>query len=178
MSRRRTELTAGQLQELGAAYDGCRDGATRSRYQAVRLYGQGYAAQQVMAITRCSRSSLMNWWRDYRHGGLTGLVDKRAGGNRACLTPEQLMELKVRLHQYTPAQVLGPESVLPDGQYWSVTDLQTVVRRWYGVQYRSQASYRTLFAHCGLSYQRSEKVYRSRSEAAVAAFEEALEKNW
>ena len=74
--------------------------------------------------------------------------------------------------------MLGPESVLPAGQYWTVTDLQTVVRRWYGVQYRSQASYRTLFAHCGLSYQRSEKVYRSRSEAAVAAFEEELEKNW
>lgn len=178
MSRKRSELTQAELDELGAAYAGCRDGATRTRYQAVRLYGSGYSEKEILEITRCSRSSLMDWWRSYRQEGLPGLADKRVGGNRAKLTPEQTLDLKERLHQYTPAQVLGPEHAGPgEGSYWSIPDLRAVVKRWYQVEYRSQTTYRTLLHLCGFSYQRSEKVYRSRSEAAVIAFEEELEKN-
>ena len=178
MSRKRSELTQAELDELGAAYDGCREGATRTRYQAVRLYGSGYSEKEILKIVRCSRSSLMDWWRSYRQDGLPGLADKRVGGNRALLTPAQVTDLKERLHQYTPAQVLGPDHAGPgEGSYWSIPDLQMVVKRWYQVEYRSQTSYRTLLHQCGFSYQRSEKVYRSRAEAAVVAFEEELEKN-
>ena len=47
----------------------------------------------------------------------------------------------------------------------------------YQVRYRSPVSYRTLLTQCGFSYQRSQKVFRSRSEAKVAEFEDELEKN-
>ena len=42
MARRRFQLTEEQVQELINAYANCKDGLTRTRYQAVRLYGTGY----------------------------------------------------------------------------------------------------------------------------------------
>lgn len=119
----------------------------------------------------------MNWWRSYREQGIDGLVDKRNGGNHALLSAEQRAELRQLLHTYTPAQLLGSRSAVADGQFWSVPDLATVVEQRYQVSYSSLTSYRSLFKECGFSYQRSQKVYRSRSEAKVAEFEEQLEKN-
>ena len=58
-----------------------------------------------------------------------------------------------------------------------MSDLQIVVNAWYEVVYRTADSYRTLLHECGLSYQRTEKVYRSRPDAqTVADFEAELEK--
>ena len=52
-----------------------------------------------------------------------------------------------------------------------------VVREKYGVEYQSRTSYRYLLDLCGFSYQKTEKVFKSRSETKVADFEEQLEKN-
>jgi transposase len=119
----------------------------------------------------------MNWWRSYRTHGIDGLADKRNGGNHTLLSAEQRAEVRTLLHTYTPAQLLGTESAVADGQFWSVPDLATVVEQRYHVRYGSLTSYRSLFKECGFSYQRSQKIYRSRSEAQVAEFEERLEKN-
>ena len=177
MPRKREQLIADQIQELANAYDQCSDGATRIRYQAVRLYAQGYSAAEILAITRCSHRSLMNWWRSYREQGVDGLVDQRNGGNHTLLTAEQRADLRALLHTSTPAQLLGSESAVADGEFWSVPDLVRVVAQRYQVSYSSLTSYRNLFKQCGFSYQRSQKSYRSRSEVKVADFEEQLEKN-
>ena len=160
-----------------AAYVSCKHGPTRTRYQAVRLYGTGYPVQEVMSITGCSRTSLMEWCRTYRSHGIAGLVDKRAGGNRAKLRRAQIEELKGRLHTYTPAQLFGSRAASAGGQFWSVPDLRRAVEQWYGVSYGNASSYLRLFDLCGFSYQRPAKVYQSRSASQVAEFEEQLEKN-
>jgi transposase len=174
MANRQFTLTKEQTQELFNAYDRCKDGPTRTRYQAVRLYGTGYDEKEVEAITGCSRSSLMNWCRIYRDQGIAGLVDKRKGGNRAKLTATQIEELGQKLKQYTPAQVLSAEGAT--GAYWSVESLQCAVHKWYGITYQSRTSYYTLLDACGFSCQCPAKVYKSRSETKVAEFEEQLEK--
>ena len=176
MARRRFELTEEQVKELTSAYTSCKDGLTRTRYQAVRLYGTGYPTQEVMSITGCGWSTLMEWCRTYHRKGLRGLVDKRVGGNRAKLTKEQLKELGKRLDTYTPAHLFGATAATADGQFWTVADLQRAVQQWYGVSYRSGSSYHRLFDQCGFSYQRPAKAYKSRSEAKVAEFEEQFEK--
>jgi transposase len=165
-----------QEKELIAAHASCKDGPTRSRYQAVRLYGTGYSVEEVMNITGCSRTSLMEWCRTYRRNGTAGLVDKRAGGNRAKLTLVQIEDLKGRLHTYTPAQLFGSSAATADGQFWTVRDLRRTVEQWYGVSYRNASSYHRLFDLCGFSYQRSAKSYKSRSASKVAEFEEQFEK--
>ena len=177
MAKGQFQLTEEQEKELIAAYASCRVGLTRARYQAVRWYGTGYPVQEVIEITGCSRSSLMEWCRAYRIAGKVGLVDKRAGGNRAKLKPTQIEDLKGRLQMYAPTDVFGATASTADGRFWTVPDLQCAVEQWYGVSYRNSRSYHCLFDLCGFSYQRPAKVYKSRSASKVAEFEEQLEKN-
>ncbi len=143
----------------------------------MRLYGSGYSVAQVIDITGCSRTSLMDWCRVYRRTGLAGLVDGRVGGNRAKLTSEQRRALCAKLQQYTPRQLFGAETATPSGQFWTVPDLKRAVVHWFGVTWNSHRSYLSLFAASGFSYQRTQKVFKSRSEAQVMTFEEELEKN-
>ena len=163
--------------ELLQAYGACKNAATRTRYQAVRLYGEGYTEAEIEQITGCSRTSLMAWCRAYRADPSQGLVDKRFGGHRAKLSKLEIEELQQVLHQYTPQEQLGSRASTSHGQFWNVTDLALVVREQYGNDYKSDTSYRQLLHLCGFSYQKTEKVFKSRSMMKVADFEEQLEKN-
>jgi transposase len=177
MAKRKFTLSETERKELLQAYRTCKDAATRTRYQAVRLYGEGYPVEEIIQITGCSRTSLMEWCRAYREDHSQGLVDKRAGGNRAKLSKLQIEALQQTLHQYTPKERLGPRASTSDGQFWSVEDLALIVREQYGVEYQSRTSYSQLLHLCGFSYQKTEKVFKSRRETKVADFEEQLEKN-
>lgn len=177
MAKRQFQLTEEQEKEVIGAYASCKDGLTRTRYQAVRLYGTGYPVQEVMKITGCSRSSLMEWCRAYRIAGIAGLVDKRDGGNRAKLKPAQIEDLQGQLQMYAPADLYGAAASTADGRFWTVPDLRRAIEQRYGVSYRNAKSYHRLFDLCGYSYQRPAKVYKSRSAPKVAEFEEQLEKN-
>lgn len=177
MAKRKFRLTDAERKELLQAYRVCHDAGTRTRYQAVRLYGEGYPVKEIEQISGCSRTSLMEWCRAYRADHSQGLVDKRAGGNRAKLSQLQIEALQHMLHQYTPKERLGYKASTADGQFWSVEDLAHVVRERYGVEYQSRTSYSSLLRLCGFSYQKTEKIFKSRSQTKVADFEEQLEKN-
>jgi transposase len=177
MAKRKFKLTEEQDKELQAAYQQCREGTTKIRYQAVRLYGNGYQVQEIEQITGCSRPSLMEWCRRYRQAGVEGLVDHRQGGNRAKLKGSQLEQLQQQLEMYTPRQLFGPESHTHEGQFWTVPDLMKLVKHKFGISYQSQSSYRHLFERCDFSCQRPESHYRSRNELKVLEFEQQLEKN-
>lgn len=177
MSKRTFQLNQPQVSELWHAYDDCTDPNTRTRYQAVRLYGTGYPLLTIKDVTGCSTSSLREWVQLYRHAGLAGLADHRTGGNSAKLTAEQRRDLEARLNQFTPHQLFGSDAHTPSGQFWTVEDLQDAVRRWFDVQYQSRVSYYNLFHACGFSYQRTEKVFKSQRSGDIAAFQELVEKN-
>ena len=177
MAKRKFQLTEKQNQELSYAYAQCKDGPTRTRLLAIRLYGTNYPAKEVREIVGCSQGSLMGWCRKYRKGGVSALEDHRRGGNRAKLTKAEIEDLRRRLGEYTPRALFGPQAATLDGQFWTVEDLQRAVQAWYQVVYKSRASYLHLFALCGFSYQRPARVFKSRRETDVTAFEEFLEKN-
>jgi transposase len=108
---------------------------------------------------------------------LDGLKSQWQGENALKLDREQRADLKQRLEQYRPDQVIAPDGRISHGQFWTVSDLQIVVKTWYDVEYRTLDSYRTLLHECGLSYQRTERVYRSQPDVqTVADFEAELEK--
>jgi transposase len=177
MAKRKFDLTEVERKELLKAYQASKDAGTRTRYQAVRLYGEGYAEKEIERITGCSRTSLMEWCRAYRTDHSQGLVDHRTGGNSAKLSKLQIEELQQELHQYTPKEMYGANASTVDGQFWTVEDLIEVVRKQYSVEYKSHTSYTNLLKLCGFSYQKTEKVFKSRSAVKVADFEEQLEKN-
>jgi transposase len=177
MAKRTFKLAETERKELLKAYQVAKDAATRTRYQAVRLYGEGYVEKDVEQITGCSRTSLMEWCRAYRADHSQGLVDHRAGGNSAKLSKLQIEELQQVLHQYTPKELFGAKTSTSDGQFWTVEDLIQVVRKQYDIEYKSRTSYISLLSLCGFSYQKTEKIFKSRSQIKVANFEEQLEKN-
>jgi transposase len=177
MAKRKFGLTEAERKELLQAYEVSKDGATRTRYQAVRLYGEGYPEKEIEQITGCSRTSLMEWCRAYRADHSQGLVDKRVGGNSAKLSKLQIEGLQQTLHQYTPKELFGASANTADSQFWTVEDLMRIVREQYGVEYKSRTSYTRLLGLCGFSYQKTEKIFKSRNQTQVADFEEQLEKN-
>jgi transposase len=177
MAKRNFLLTPAQRADLRQAYVRTNDGRTRTRYQAVRLYGCGYPVPHIQEITGCSRTSLLEWCHLYRTRGIQGLVDGRVGGNRAKLTPTQRQTVHTKLHQYTPRQIFGIDTATPDGPFWTVADLKRAVQHWFAITWNSNSSYLTLLADSGFTYQRTQKVFKSRNEAQVVAFEEQLEKN-
>jgi transposase len=105
------------------------------------------------------------------------LKSQGQGDNALKLSREQRADLKQRVHEYRPDQVIAPDVRISQGEFWTVSDLQIVVKTWYNVEYRTQGSYRRLMHECGLSYQPTEPVYRSRPDAqTVADFEAELGK--
>lgn len=176
MKHRLFRLSPAETNELQAAYRHCQNAHTKIRYQAVRLYGNGYPVEHILDICVCSRTRLLKWVAAFDQRGITALLDQRIGGNRAALNPEQIEALQKQLHTYTPAQLLGKDAAQGEGLFWTVADLAVLLERDYKVVYRSPTSYRALLAKCDFSYQRPARQYKSRSEAKIMEFEELLEK--
>ena len=177
MGKRQFELTKEEQQAFEQAERQTRDTYELRRLQAVRLYGSGIPTPKIRHILQCSDRRIREWAQKYRQEGLTGLRSHWQGENALKLSREQRADLKQRLHQYRPDQVIAPEVRINQGQFWTVSDLQIVIKAWYEVEYRTLDSYRTLLHECGLSYQHTEKVYRSRPVAqAIADFEAEVEK--
>jgi transposase len=147
------------------------------RLQAVRLYGSGVDTATITATLTCAGRSIRQWAQHYQQHGLAGLQSQWQGNNALKLNRQQRQELKERLHQYTPDQVLNREVWVSRGSFWTVSDVRLVVQQWYQVIYQTEDSYLNLLHECGFSYQRTERVYRSRaSDDQIADFEARLEK--
>ena len=142
------------------------------------IIGAGMASGRLIeTLVGCDERSIRKWAQKYQQAGLEGLKSPWQGDNALKLSRDQRADLKQRVQQYRPDQVIAPAVRISRGQFWTVSDLQIVVKAWYEVAYRTTDSYRTLLHECGLSYQHTEKVYRSRpSVPTVADFEAELEK--
>jgi transposase len=172
------KLSEREQQALTQAERNCTNGATRTRYQAVGLYGSGYSMPDVQNITGCSVRSVLAWSACFRDAGIAGagLVDTRAGGNRAKLSSEQIERVHAALHRYTPDQKWDVGHSV-GGQFWTVADVRRLVKDECNVVFDSTTSYRALLDKCDMSYQKTQGVYKNRSAQHVAEFHEQLEKN-
>jgi transposase len=177
MAKRQFQLNAQEVEQFRQAEQQTRDVHELKRLQAVRLYGTGMSIGQIMDIHNCGESSIREWVQKYQQTGLPALRSHWSTKNASKLTGEQQTDLRTRLHEYRPDQLLPAEVRVSAGQFWTVSDLMLVVEQWYDVTYQDAGSYRNLFKRCGFSYHRAERVYKSRpSEADLAEFEAELEK--
>ncbi len=175
MAQRHVIFTTEQAAALHHAYLHTKDGPTRTRYQAVRLYGLDYPVAQVQEMSGCSRTSLMDWCRSYRTHGLDGLIDARVGGNRATLPSDQRQRGAVKLRAYAPRHLCGAEAATPSGPFWTIPDLKRAVERWFGVSWNSPTSDPSMLIDAGSSYQRTQQVFTSRHDAQVMTCAEQVE---
>jgi transposase len=177
MAKRQFQLTTEERQAIEQAERQTRDAYELRRLQAVRLYGSGVPTGEITRFSGVSDRRVREWAQKYRAEGVGGLQSHWQGENALKLSRDQRTDLKQRLQQYRPDEVIATDTRISRGQFWTVSDLQIVVKAWYAVEYRTADSYRTLLHECGLSYQHTEKVYRSQPDAqTVADFEANLEK--
>ncbi len=177
MTKRQFQLTEQEIERFRQAEQRTRDVHELKRLQAVRLYGSGMAIGQIMDIHNCGESSAREWVQKYQQGGLPAMRSNWSTQKASKLTGEQQADLRARLHEYRPDQLLPADARLSTGRFWTVSDLMVVVEQWYGVTYQDTGSYRNLFKRCGFSYHRAERVYKSRpSEADLVEFAAGLEK--
>jgi len=178
MARRKLTLDEQEVAALKQAADQTKDPGEVKRLQAIRLYGTGQPVADIAEIVDTSIASIYRWAGWYQQGGLAELQTKYEGNqNAAKLTRQQKADLREKLHQYQPGDVLSPDIRVSRGEFWTVSDLRVAVKQWYGVTYQSDTSCRQLFKECDFSLQRATGQYRSRaSQQAVADFEEQLEK--
>lgn len=178
MANRKLILDEREVAALKQAADRTSDPAGLKRLQAVRLYGTGHPVAEIAEIVDTSSTSIYRWALWYRQGGQAELQSKYEGNqNAAKLHRDQKADLRERLHQHRPDEVLPPNIRVSQGQFWTLSDLKVVVKQWYGVRYQSNSSYRELFKECDFSVQRTAGQYRSQaSQEEIADFEEQLEK--
>jgi transposase len=177
MATRKFQLSEDEKQAFEQAERQTRDAYELRRLQAVRLYGSGISTGEIRRLIQASERRIREWTQKYGQQGLAGLKSQWQGENALKLSRKQRQDLKQRLQQYRPDQVMSVEVRSSHGQFWTVSDLQIMVKAWYAVEYSSVDSYRMLLHECGLSYQRTEKVYRSQPDVqTVADFEAELEK--
>lgn len=178
MAKRQFQLTEDEIAAFRQAEATTQDVRELKRLQAVRLYGMGEPVATIQKLVGCGPVSPRQWASLYRQGGLESLRIVWSSGNANKLVDEQRQDLFQKLEQYSPEQVIAPDVRVERGSFWTVSDLQIVIEQWYGVSYRSPQSYRNLLHASGLSYQKVERVYRSRPGAVqLAEFEANLEKN-
>lgn len=172
MAKRQFQLSEKEIQDFRQAEQQTREVHELRRLQAVRLYGSGVNLSEIVNVVACGESSVRQWAQHYRQQGIDALRSHWQGANANKLTPEQRDDLRQRLHHYRPVDLH-----LSQGQFWTVSDLRIAVQHWYGVSYHSEDSYLHLLHAGGFSYQRAERVYRSRPNAqTVNNFEAELEK--
>ena len=177
MAKRQFQLSKTELAQFRRAEQHTRDARELKRLQGVRLYGSGLAMTEVMEITGSGESTIREWVHKYGQGGVAALRSHWSVHNASKLTQAQRTEIAERLHAYGPAQVLAPAVRASQGPFWTVSDLQIAIKQWYGVVYKDASSYRQLLHDCGFSYQRAQRVYKSRPSALdVVQFEAVLEK--
>jgi transposase len=177
MAKRQFVLDEAEQNELRRAEGQTQDARELKRLQAVRLYGSGYAVSDIIELTGCSWRALMDWCAAYRTNGPGGLKSQWQGENALKLSRTPRADLKARLDQYRPDQVLEAEVRISQGQFWTVSDLRIVIERWYGVTYACRLSYVRLLHACHFSQQQTAPVYRSQpDQQTVADFEAGLEK--
>jgi transposase len=177
MTKRKFTLTKEEEAKLKASYHQTKDANLSKKLLAVRLYGSGQLTDNIIELVGCSRTSMMEWVQKYQSKGLDSLKDRRQGGNHFKLSKAQKAAIKAKVEQYSPKQLLGDDCATSSGAHWTGADLKQLIYQEYSIVYKSPTSYQVMLTEFGLSYQRTEKVFKSKSQIKYADFEEQLEKN-
>ncbi len=122
-----------------------KSGRVAQRLLAIRDIMLGRSRTWVCAQYGVSRENLRHWVEWYNAHGMAGLEDAPRAGRPCKLSQTQRAALKAR--------VSVPPEIGKDGVgRWRAVDVQRLIRREYGVEYRSITSL------CNLLHQLDEKI--------------------
>jgi transposase len=108
-----------------------RRSSNEERLDAIRLLHQGYTRAEVASILQVAESSVYDWQRKFREGGLAALSTKIASGRKRLLTDKQLLQLYKWLRG-------SPHQLQFDFGLWTRKIVRDLIRREFGVDYSLQ----------------------------------------
>jgi transposase len=141
------------------------------RVHAVLLKKKGYKLKEVMDIVGKKQITIKGWITAYNKCGIAGLkTQQRTLPPRYVLLKEQKDHIKELVTNHKP-QEHGLSS-----DFWSVGTLKQLVKKIYGVEYKTWKAYRDLLHYCGLSYQKVEFVDKRKKHEDAHQFKKRFEK--
>lgn len=147
-----------------------KDSHEKDRARAIIKLIGGRKRADVADFFDVNIKTVDEWIRKFKLKGVNGLRTKPQKGNNRELTGEQKKEIKKTINSKTPKDV-GLEE-----RFWNVPLLKAYVKKQYGITYKSPVSYRSLFAYCGFTYHKPNKVNKKQSPHMRKRFEETLKK--
>lgn len=136
---------------------------TAHRLLAIRDIMLGRARQWVCKQYGINRENLRHWVRWYNNEGIAGLADAPRAGRPSKLSAEQLAALKAR--------VSVPPQVEQDGVgRWRAADVQRLIKRDYGVEYRSISGVCQLLHRLEQAWISGRPKHPQQATDAVASF--------
>lgn len=164
-------LTKKQKEEIIRAYKTTKNAGEKVRYQALKLLSEEYQRSEISAIIGKSRHAIGLWVTAYNKNGIEGLREKRTTGNHKKLAKDQKDSLARIVKSETPKEY-GYQ-----GKFWTAELLKKLVKKEYGVTYKSMTSYRNLFSYAGFSFHKPEKVNKNQKPHMRKRFEQDIKKN-
>lgn len=136
------------------------------RCQAIRLLKEGKRPSEVMAIVRCSKSSLSRWRSSHKKEGEDGLKPKSASGRPPKLTKSQQQKL-IRL------LIRGALKAGYSTDLWTTGRIAALIKRHLNVSYHADYI-GPLLRNMGWSWQKPERRAIQRDEAAIEHWKEKV----
>jgi len=140
-----------------------KSGRVAQRLLAIRDIMLGRSRTWVCTQYGVSRENLRHWVQWYNVYGMAGLEDAPRSGRPCKLTPTQRAALQARVS--VPPE-LGKDGV---GR-WRAADVQRLIRREYGVEYRSITSVCNLLHQLGQSWLSGRPQHPHQAADALASF--------
>jgi transposase len=142
---------------------GASAGGVAQRLVAIRDIMLGRSRAWVCAQYCVSRENLRHWVQWYNAHGMAGLEDAPRAGRPCKLTQTQRASL--------PARVSVPPDIGKAGVgRWRAADVQRLIRREYGVEYRSITGVCHLLHRLGQSWISGRPQHPHQAADAVASF--------
>jgi transposase len=134
------------------------------RLEAAELFALGASQAEVADALRVTRMSASRWQRDWKKGGMAGLLSKGPGGVPCRLDGRQQARLEAALRR-------GPAAHGWDDQCWTGARAAELIERMFAVHYTPRGA--TLLLHrMGWSVQQPVHRAVERDEQAVRCWRE------
>lgn len=172
MRKLNLRMNKGEIASLRLEKKKATDKKFAGRCHALLLTQRGYLLKEIADILECGIASVKNWVAAYKKKKIEGLRTKPQPGNHRKLSQKEIEEVKKKLRQSPVRNGIG------NNLFWTASLLKRLVKKSFGVVYRSKWSYQLLFYKCGFSFQRPTKRFKKQDKAEVQKFEKELKKNF
>lgn len=133
----RRDLTAQQLRDETGRI---RDGRVVRRMLAIALVLEGVGRKTAAESCGMDRQTLRDWVHRYNEEGISGLVDRKGGGARPRLSPEQQAQFVAWVEE-------GPDPERDGVVRWRCADLQARIEAAFGVKLHERTVGKHLAKH-------------------------------